>query len=418
MTIQKATEYFAALAPGFAGAEAVRAAAFAGRESRVRYIGVSGTAGKTTTAEMIASILWAAGQHAGLYTCGAEILPNRILIDGQPAEALLCAAAETMAAKPALPRMEAELAAACRCFEEADCTLAVVELGDGTLAEALPEMPACAVTAIGPDGSGHSPERLAHFAAGVMRGYSVCVTAPGQPKEALSEIIVTAGKTGCELIVPDQEDITFLEAEALANHVDYGGYEMSLPCLGRAAAGCAAVAVELSLALWRKGVDLPDEAILAGLRGLKGRNGVHVLRQRPLLLADPCRTPQQVQALMQVLGTAGAKRLSAVVGLTSAQGAEEFFAALESGTVPEKKTKKKQELPGMADSLFERVYLAAPQGTDPALQEKLAETAKYHFDTQVCADLAEALEKAAKDKSRGTVLCGSAEIVAEAKSLL
>ena len=50
---------------------------------------------------------------------------------------------------------------------------------DAGRASALPNMPVCAVTAIGPDGVSRSVERLAALAAGVMRKDAVCVTAPG-----------------------------------------------------------------------------------------------------------------------------------------------------------------------------------------------------------------------------------------------
>ena len=85
-------------------------------------------------------------------------------------------------------------------------------------------MPVCAVTAIGPDGVSRSVERLAALAAGVMRKDAVCVTAPEQPKAVLSELVVAAAKAECELVVPDAEDITFLEAEKFTSKVDYGGY--------------------------------------------------------------------------------------------------------------------------------------------------------------------------------------------------
>lgn len=102
-----------------------------------------------------------------------------------------------------------------------------------------------------------------------MRKESICVTAPEQPKSVLSELIVAAGKCGCELVVPDPEDITFLEAEKFASKVDYGGYTVPLAFLGRHAAGSAAMAVELSLALCRKGFDVTDDAILEGLAAVE-----------------------------------------------------------------------------------------------------------------------------------------------------
>ena len=89
-------------------------------------------------------------------------------------------------------------------------------------------MPVCAVTAIGPAGVSRSIARSAALAAGALRKGCICVTAPEQPKAALSELIVAAGRCDCELVVPDPEDITFLEAEKFASRVDYGGYTAPL----------------------------------------------------------------------------------------------------------------------------------------------------------------------------------------------
>ena len=254
MTIEQANQYFAALPDGFASTEQLRAA-FTAPVQKVQFVGV---AGKTVTARLLAAILHAQGIHAGLYHAGCRPLSERICIDDAPVdEGLLALTADALSAAEALPQDAAELAAAANCFGAAGCTLAVVELPDAGLAEALPGMPVCAVTSVGPDGVSRSVERLAALAAGVMRKESICVTAPEQPKSVLSELIVAAGKCGCELVVPDPEDITFLEAEKFASKVDYGGYTVPLAFLGRHAAGNAAVAVELALALWRKGFEIP-----------------------------------------------------------------------------------------------------------------------------------------------------------------
>ena len=209
-------------------------------------------------AALTAAVLRAAGLVTGSYHAGCEPLSARIRVNGEPvAPELLAQAAETLSARETLPRAAAELAAAARCFGEAGCALAVVELPDAGLAEALPKMPVCAVTSIGPDGISASLERSAALAAGVMRKGSICVTAPEQPKAVVSELIVAAGKADCELVVPDPDDITFLEAEKFASRVDYGGYTVPLAFLGRHAAGSAAIAVELALALCKKGYDIP-----------------------------------------------------------------------------------------------------------------------------------------------------------------
>ena len=213
MTIEQANEYFSSLPEGFAPAEELRAALTADVQ-KVQFVGVAGTAGKTAAAGLLAAILREAAFHVGFYRAGCEPLSARIAIGGVSVDPVLfCQAAEALNAAKALPREAAELAAAARCFGAAGCKLAVVELPDAGLASALPQMPVCAVTAIGPDGVSRSVERLAALAAGVMRKDAVCVTAPEQPKAVLSELVVAAAKAECELVVPDAEDITFLEAE-------------------------------------------------------------------------------------------------------------------------------------------------------------------------------------------------------------
>ena len=203
MTIEQANSYFEALPDGFASTDQLRVALPASAQ-KVQFVGVAGTAGKTTVAALLAATLRAAGIHAGLYHAGCEPLSVRVRVDGAPVdEGLLCLAAEAQAAAEPLPQDAAELAAAAYAFGEAGCALAVVELPDAGLAEALPQMPVCAVTAVGPDGVSRSVERLAALAAGVMRKGSICVTAPEQPKAVLSELIVAAGKCDCELVVPD-----------------------------------------------------------------------------------------------------------------------------------------------------------------------------------------------------------------------
>ena len=411
MTIEQANAYFASLPEGFAPARQLQEALSA-KAGRVDYLGVAGTAGKTTAAALTAAVLRAAGLVTGSYHAGCEPLSARIRVNGEPvAPELLAQVAETLSARETLPRAAAELAAAARCFGEAGCALAVVELPDAGLAEALPKMPVCAVTSIGPDGISASLERSAAL-AGVMRKGSICVTAPEQPKAVVSELVVAAGKADCELVVPDPDDITFLEAEKFASRVDYGGYTVPLAFLGRHAAGSAAIAVELALALCKKGYDIPDEAILEGLAAVENRSSIRVLSQRPLVVLDACRTPQQAIALLRVLNMAKVRHLSVVIGLAEEEGAEAFFSALESGLTAETQKKDRTTMPGMSENPFDKVFLVTPQ------TERLLEKARYHFDAELCGSLAEAVDLARANSRRGLLICGGEAIALEAADLL
>ena len=385
MTPYEANHYFETLPEGFAPAEELRAALPAAVQ-QVQFVGVAGTAG------LLGAILQAAGFVTGLYHAGCEPLAARIRVQGAPVdEVLFREAAEKLSAAKPLPRAAAELAAAAICFGAAGCKLAVVELPDAGLAAALPAMPVCAVTAIGPDGISRSVERSAALAA---------------------------GKCNCELVVPDPEDITFLEAEKFTSKVDYGGYTVPLAFLGRHAAGNAAIAVEMALALWRKGFEIPDEAILEGLAAVENRSSIRVLSQKPLVILDACRTPQQAAALLRVLNMAKVRHMSAVVGLSEEEGAEAFFTALENGLTPEEQKKDKQTMPGMGENPFDQVFLVTPSGVEAALTERLLEKARYHFDAVLCESLDEAVKQAKANSRRGLLVCGSEAIALEAAKLL
>lgn len=418
MTIEQANQYFAALSDGFADLAELRAA-LPEEVQKVQFVGVAGTAGKTTVVRLLSAILRAQGIHVGSYQFGCEPLAQRIFVDEAPVDtALLCAAAEKLSAAEELPQYAAELAAAAQCFAEAGCELAVVELPDAGLAEALPQMPVCAVTAVGPDGVSRSVERLAALSAGVMRKGTTCVTAPEQAKEVLSELIVAAAKCDCELVVPDAEDISFLEAEKFASRIDYGGYTVPLNFLGRHAAGNAAVAVELSLALSRKGIEVSDEAILEGLAAVENRSSIRVFSQRPLIMLDACHTPQQAAVLLRVLNMAKVRHMSAIIGLAEEETAEAFFSALETGLTPEEQNKEKDTMPGMSENPFDKVYLVTPKGVDPAIAARLTEKARFHFDARHCESLAQAVELAHANTRRGLLICGSEAITLEAYSLM
>lgn len=418
MTIEQANQYFAALSDGFADLAQLRAALPAAVQS-VQFVGVAGTAGKTTVVGLLSAVLCAQGIHTGSYTFGCEPLAQRICVDGEPVDAtLLCAAAQALSAGPELPQNAAELAAAAQCFAAAGCALAVVELPDAGLAAALPQMPVCAVTAVGPDGISRSVERLAALSAGVMRKGTICVTAPEQAKPVLSELIVAAAKCDCELVVPDAEDISFLEAEKFASRIDYGGYTVALDFLGRHAAGNAAMAVELALALCRKGIEIGDEAILAGLEAVKNRNSIRVFSQRPLIMLDACHTPQQAAVLLRVLNMAKVRHMSAIIGLTEEESAEAFFSALETGLTPEEQNQDKETMPGMSDNPFDKVYFVTPDGTERAMTQRLVDKARFHFDAELCDSLEQAVQIAHANTRRGLLICGSEAVTLDAYHLM
>lgn len=417
MDIRQAEQYFRTCAPGALTSPDDARAAFAAlgvpespkkAPAGVRFVGVAGTAGKTAVASMEAAILAKAGFTCGLYRAGHAPLAERITVNGAAVTAAeLAAAAQKLSALAVQPtRAAAELAVACACFSAAGCDFAVVELSDTLLAQFLPEMPVCAITQIGADGTGHSPERAARIAASVLRRGCVAVTTPSQPKAALQELIVAAGKAECELIVPEAEDVTARKARRLENHMDYGGYEATLPLVGRHSAENAAVAVEVALALWRKGFEISDEAILAGMPQVLAAGGPVLLRRRPYLLADPCHNPLQAAALARLLREAEFEHVAVIAGLSACEAPEAFFAALETGFIPEGEKDEKNQMPGMSENAVDKLYLFTPEGEEALAAEAALEAARFHFDAQRCESFAACWDKAAADGAEGIIVLG------------
>ena len=176
----------------------------------------------------------------------------------------------------------------------------------------------------------------------------------------VSELVVAAGKADCELVVPDPDDITFLEAEKFASRVDYGGYTVPLAFLGRLTRrASAAIAVERPWPSAKRAMTSPMKPS-GSLAAVENRSSIRVLSQRPLVVLDACRTPQQAIALLRVLNMAKVRHLSAVIGLAEEEGAEAFFSALESGLTAETQKKDRTTMPGMSENPFDKVFLVPP----------------------------------------------------------
>ena len=423
MNLTQIHEYFSACPAGvpYGHAEAQPAFALVGSEtSPVQFIGVAGTAGKTAVTQMVAGILREAGFSCGAYTAGTLPLQQRITLNGKPVTAPGLSAAVTKLKKletqPA--RTVAELAAACYCFAKAGCTFAVVELTDAMLAGFFGSMPVCAVTQIGDDGSGFTAERLAHSACAMMRKDCTVVTTPAQDKKAISEMVVCAAKTECELKVPEMEDLELGGGKRLLRTVDYGGYLFLLPHIGAAAAENAAIAVEVALALWRKGYTIEDEAILEGLPKIAGECGVHFLRQRPKIVAAPCHKPVQAAMLARLFAASHVDQITVVAGLSDCMDPEAFFTALETGFIPEEDQDEKTKMAGMSDNPISKVYLVTPEDEDAVPAEEAEAAAKFHFDTELCTSLAEAMEKARTNPAEVLLVLGGEPICRAAAKLV
>lgn len=384
-------------------------------ERQLKFVQIAGTNGKGTVSALTASILARAGYKTGLtispfvlefrerFQINGGMIPPQVLAD---LTAEVRAAAESiLAAGGEMPvEFEAVTAVALLWFAREGCDIAVLETGLGgryDATNAVRNTLVSAITRIGLDHTellGDTVEKIAREKCGIIKPGCIVVSYPDQPREALREIVVEAGRQGCELVVPELDDLTRRRGKPFTNRIDYGGYEVRLPFLGAHQACNAAMAVEIALALWRKGLTIEDDAILLGLEAARMPARVELLRRDPLILVDGCHNPDGTAALAGVLREEKAEGLTAVIGMLADKKVEDALKNLSG--------------------CFVRVYTVTPDCPRAMPAEQLADLAKGYFPhVRPCGSLAQLLPGLLAEQ-REIVVCGSLYLASEARRLL
>lgn len=389
-------------------------AALGDPQKRGRYVHIAGTNGKGSVAAFTANILQKAGFKTGL-TISPYVLDfrERFQIDGQmiPPETLerlaakVRAAAETLAETPV--QFEAVTALALCWFDEEHCDVAVLETGLGgrfDATNAVENTLVAAITRIDLDHTellGDTVEKIAAEKAGIVKPGCIAVTYPVQEKEALQAIAAACIREKADLVAPEAEDIHLRRGGLFENRMEYGGYEVNLALPGAHQACNAAMAIEIALALWRQGLDIPDEAILEGLEATRFPARIEVLRAQPLVLLDGSHNPAGAAALAATLGAQKLpQKPAAVLGVLADKAAAEMLRAL-------------------GDS-FSTIYAVTPDCPRAMSADELAELALKELPevpVYLCADLGQALDTAL-GLPQGAVVCGSLYLAAQARPML
>ena len=389
-------------------------AALGNPQKRGRYVHIAGTNGKGSVAAFTANILQKAGFKTGL-TISPYVLDfrERFQIDGQmiPPETLerlaakVRAAAETLAETPV--QFEAVTALALCWFDEEHCDVAVLETGLGgrfDATNAVENTLVAAITRIDLDHTellGDTVEKIAAEKAGIVKPGCIAVTYPVQEKEALQAIAAACIREKADLVAPEAEDIHLRRGGLFENRMEYGGYEVNLTLPGAHQACNAAMAIEIALALWRQGLDIPDEAILEGLEATRFPARIEVLRRQPLVLLDGSHNPAGAAALAATLGAQKLpQKPAAVLGVLADKAAAEILRAL-------------------GDS-FSTIYAVTPDCPRAMSADELARLASQELPevpVYPCADLGQALDTAL-GLPQGAVVCGSLYLAAQARPTL
>ena len=389
-------------------------AALGDPQKRGRYVHIAGTNGKGSVAAFTASILQKAGFKTGL-TISPYVLDfrERFQIDGQmiPHDDLerlaakVRAAAETLAESPV--QFEAVTALALCWFDQEHCDVAVLETGLGgrfDATNAVENTLVAAITRIDLDHTellGDTVAKIAAEKAGIVKPGCTVVTYPVQEKEALQAIAAACIRQKADLVAPEAEDIHLQKGGPFENRLEYGGYEVNLALPGAHQACNAAMAIEIALALWRQGLDIPDEAILEGLEATRFPARIEVLRRQPLVVLDGSHNPAGGAALAATLQAQKLpQKPAAVLGVLADKAAAEMLRAL-----------------GDSFSTLYTVTPNCPRAMSAEALAALAARALPEVPVYPCADLGQALDTAL-DLPQGVVVCGSLYLATQARPLL
>lgn len=381
-------------------------------QDQLKFIHITGTNGKGSTAKMIACILTAAGCRTGLnispYVCRFN---ERMSIDGKEIGAKelgavvkqVKAAAEGIeAAGYYATEFECTTAAALLWYARKECEFVVLEVGIGGAHDATNVVKNTLVACMLPVSMDHTEllgdtlEKIAREKCGIFKPGCTVVSAPGQPAQVQRMIEASAKKQNLPLRIPQAEDIHLLWSTLRETHVDYGGYEVSLKLAGAHQAANAAVAVETALALCERGYDIGDDAILEGLAAARLPGRIQLLRWDPLLVVDGAHNPAGMAALAAALKAAKVTPVTAIIGMMADKQINECLKALK----------------GCFDCVYTVPADDSPRAMDP---DQLAVCASEHFrHVEAKASLAEAVN-AAEQTGRGICICGSLYLAGQAE---
>lgn len=229
------------------GLERTRAllAALGNPEKALKFVHITGSNGKGSTAAMLASVLAAAGYRTGLFTSPHLYRFNeRFQVNGAPIpDAALDRLAErVLAAADTLPEHPTEFelmtAIGFLWFAEAGCDLVVVEVGLGGRLDStnvIPAPEAAVITNIGLEHTAILGSTLAAIAAeksGILKSGCRAVLY-GQSRE-VGEIVARACvEKNIPLTVTDDSQLTLLSSGLDGQHFTYrGSAPLLLPLLG------------------------------------------------------------------------------------------------------------------------------------------------------------------------------------------
>ena len=307
----------------------------------MRYVHITGTNGKGSTAAMVAGVLQQAGYRTGLFTSphiqrfGERIKVNGEEIPQQEVDRLslqLRAWADDMPQRPT--EFELYTAMGFIYFAAQHCDIAVLEVGMGGEFDAtnIIENTAVAVfTNIGLDHTaylGSTPLEIAATKAGILKPGCRAVIYE-QDEQVVQLLQQRAMALGCEAVVASQAGIVPLEETLSGQRFAYEGSEYTVSLVGAHQRKNAVTAITVCRQLQQLGYSISDKDIFEGLAAAKWPVRFETVADEPLFIIDGGHNPQCAQTLAEtVTSLLAGKRTVLLCGMLQDKDYEHTLAIL------------------------------------------------------------------------------------------
>lgn len=384
-------------------------------QDNLKFIHITGTNGKGSTAAMVASILAKSGLRTGLYTSphlwqfherfqiNGVPIPDPIL--GEIAQQVILAGEDLND-----PATEFELMTAIgmQYFAQEGCEIVVLEVGLGGRLDSTNVIPAPEVAVITNIGLEHTRElgnRLSLIAkekAGIIK--PGCDTVLYHQSHEVEEVVEeTCREVGSSLVRTAPHTLRVLSSGRDGQTFLYrnqGPFQISL--LGRHQLYNAAVALDVVWTLNRRRRRISPEAVIQGLRDAVWPARMELVRRSPDILLDGGHNPQCIAALRQSLEELyPGKKILFLVGMLE----DKDYPAMLDQMIPLAK-------------LFVTVTPDSPRAL--SAQDLAQHLCQAGAEAQPCDSIAQGVERVLSMAEAEDVICicGSLYMVGEVRHIL
>ncbi len=277
-------------------------------ERELQFIHVAGTNGKGSFCSMTASILKAAGYKTGLYTSPfIRVFNERMQINGEniaddelaEITALVKPFADSMADKPT--EFELITAIAFAYFRRHNCDVVVLETGMGGRLDStniIENALLSVITGIALDHTaflGDTVEAIAAEKAGIIKDGRP-VLFGGEDETAAAVIANTAKQRDAAFYRTDYTRLTNINATLNGTTFDYKNRkDVLIRLLGLYQPKNAALVLDAVDILRKNGLEIPETAVLEGLKRAVWHARFEIVGHDPLVIFDGAHNPQGIE---------------------------------------------------------------------------------------------------------------------------